>query len=80
MHGWKEKFLSQASKEVLLKAIVQAIPTYTTTVFQLPKTLCKDINSMMVKFWWGHKGNDLKITWMSWDKLGMAKEKGSMGF
>ena len=47
----KEKFLSQAEKEMLLKAVVQAISTYTMSVFQLPKTLCKDINSMMSKFW-----------------------------
>lgn len=39
MQGWKENFLSQARKEVLLKALVQAIPTYTMNVFQLPKTL-----------------------------------------
>jgi hypothetical protein len=51
MQGWKETFLSQAGKEVLLKAVVQAIPTYTMSVFQLPKTLCKDINSLMSKFW-----------------------------
>ena len=51
MNGWKEKFISQAGKEVLLKAVVQAIPTYTMSVFQLPKTLCKEISSMMSKFW-----------------------------
>jgi hypothetical protein len=53
MNGWKENFLSQGGKEVLLKVVVQAIPTYTITVFQLPKTLCRDINSLMSKFWWG---------------------------
>jgi hypothetical protein len=50
MQGWKEKFLSHAGKEVLLKAVVQAIPTYTISVFQVPKTLCNEINSMMAKF------------------------------
>ena len=56
INGWKENFLSQVRKEVLLKAVIQAIPTYTMNVFQLPKTLCNDINSMMSKFWWGKQG------------------------
>ncbi|XP_059451112.1 uncharacterized mitochondrial protein AtMg00310-like [Corylus avellana] len=80
MHGWKEKFLSQAGNEVLLKAVIQAIPTYTMSVFQLPKAVCKEINSMMSQFWWGHKENDSKMAWMSWEKLGIAKAKGGMGY
>jgi exonuclease III len=80
MQGWKETFLSQAGKEVLLKAVVQAIPTYTMSVFQLPKTLCKDINSLMSKFWWGFKKEDNKAAWMSWSKLGRTKERGGLGF
>jgi hypothetical protein len=80
INGWKEKFLSQAGKEVLLKAVVQAIPTYTMSVFQLPKTLCKDINSMMAQFWWGHKDNKSKMSWLSWKKMGLAKDSGGLGF
>lgn len=63
--GWKEKFLSQAVKEILIKAVIQAIPTYSMSVFQLPKTLCRDLNSIMSKFFWGHQGNVLKVAWMS---------------
>jgi hypothetical protein len=80
MNGWKEKFLSQARKEVLLKVVVQPIPTYTISVFQLPKTLCKDIRAMMSRFWWGHKGNDAWIAWMSWSKIWRAKERGGLGY
>jgi hypothetical protein len=39
LEGWNEKFLSQAGKEILLKAEVQAIPTYAMSVFLIPKTL-----------------------------------------
>jgi hypothetical protein len=80
MNNWKTKFLSQAGKEILLKAVVQAIPTYSMSVFQLPISLCKDINGMMQKFWWGHKENVSKIHWMSWEKMGMSKAQGGMGF
>jgi hypothetical protein len=80
IHGCKGNFLSQTGKEVLLKAVIQTIPTYTISAFQLPKTLCRDINSMMTKFWWGHKQNDKRIAWMNWSKLGRAKEWGGMGY
>ena len=42
MQGWKEKLLSQAGKEVMIKPIVQSIPTYSMSVFKLPVGLCKD--------------------------------------
>jgi len=80
LHDWKSKFLSQAGKEILLKAVIQAIPSYSMSVFLLPMGLCKEINSMMQKFWWEHKENDSKIHWMSWKKLGFSKSKGGMGF
>jgi hypothetical protein len=42
--------------------------------------VCKEINSMMAQFWWGHKENDSKMAWLSWERLGMAKEKGGLGY
>ena len=53
MQGWKEKLLSQAGKEVMIKAAVQSIPVYSISVFKLPMGLCKDIEVMISKFWWG---------------------------
>lgn len=50
IQGWKEKLLSQAGKKVLLKSVVQAIPTFAISYFKLPVGLCKDVESMIRKF------------------------------
>lgn len=62
LDGWKEKFISQAGKETLINAFIQSIPTYSIRVFELPKTSCKNLNSMMSKFWWGKKHNAKRVT------------------
>ena len=47
---WKEIFLSMVGKEILIKTVVQAIPTHAMSCFLLPKSLCDDLNSMVSKF------------------------------
>lgn len=71
--GWKEKFLSAAGKEVLIKAVIQSIPTYVMGCFELPNQLCHDIQQLMAKFWWGSRGGERKIHWVAWEKLCASK-------
>jgi len=40
-------------KEILIKAVTQVIPTYVISCFQLPTALCKEVESMIRRFWWG---------------------------
>ena len=53
LQGWKEKLLSQANREVLLKAMIQAIPAYTISCFKLPINIFHEIETLIRKFWWG---------------------------
>ena len=78
--GWKEKMLSKVGKEVLIKAVAQAIPTYTMSCFKLPDALCDELTSMIRNFWWGQKEEEKKIAWLSWEKLCEPKSNGGMGF
>jgi hypothetical protein len=72
--------LSQAGKEVLPQAVVHAIPSYSMSVFKLPKTLCKQLNSLMSNFWWNQNRESRGVTWLSWKLLGLAEQQGGMGF
>ena len=63
----------------MIKAVVQFIPTYSMSVFKLPVGLCKDIEAMIRKFWWG-QGETKKIHWAKWIDLCLSKSMGGMGF
>ena len=80
MNGWKEKFLSQAGCEVLIKAVAQSIPTYSKSCFKLPESLCNDLNTMFSNFWWGHHDKAKKAHWVRWSKLCNSKASGGLGF
>lgn len=77
---WEAKLLSQAGREVLLKVVIQAIPTYTMGCFKLPVSLCNEIESLIKKFWWGQRGDCRKIHWVKWEEMTKSKIIGGMGF
>ena len=80
LQGWKEKSLSQASKEVLIKSVIQAIPAYAMSCFKLSKGLIHKLEIMIRKFWWGYGNEGRKIHLVNWECLCEAKENGGMGF
>lgn len=78
--GWKQNCLSMAGKEVLLKAVAQAIPSYPMMCFKFPTSLCKDLSSEMANFWWGGDEIKAKTHWKNWPHMCKSKEEGGLGF
>uniref|UniRef100_A0A803P8Z3 RNase H type-1 domain-containing protein n=1 Tax=Cannabis sativa TaxID=3483 RepID=A0A803P8Z3_CANSA len=77
MNTWNEKIFSAGGREVLLKAVVQSIPTYAMSCFRLPVYFCNQVESMMSNFWWGSNENGSKIHWRSWNLLCKSKSDGA---
>jgi hypothetical protein len=80
VQGWMEQSLSVGGKEVLIKAVAQAVPTYSMGCFRLLRGLCQAINAMIQKFWWGSKDGKRKTCWVSWEKMTQPKYLGGLGF
>lgn len=51
-----ERDFSMAGREVLIKAVLQAIPTYIMSCFLIPKTILEEMESLIRQFWWNGGG------------------------
>uniref|UniRef100_A0A803QP43 Reverse transcriptase domain-containing protein n=1 Tax=Cannabis sativa TaxID=3483 RepID=A0A803QP43_CANSA len=80
LQGWKMGLFSQAGKEILIKAVIQALPCYVMSYFRITKGILHDIESLIARNWWGSTKNKHKLHWGNWRKLFRLKEQGGMGF
>ncbi|XP_060969704.1 uncharacterized protein LOC133036942 [Cannabis sativa] len=60
IRSWEGRLLLKAGREILLKTVAQALPTYAMSVFLLPLKTCSHLESLMSKYWWGSSNNRTK--------------------
>lgn len=65
---------------MFIKAVLQAIPTYTMTCFLLPLSTCVEMEQIMANFWWQKDQGRRGIHWCPWNKLYELKEWGGLGY
>ena len=65
VYGWQEKLLAKESKEVLVKGVAQAMPTFAMSCFDLTKTFCTELNALLGKFWWHQQDKRNPMHWLS---------------
>lgn len=73
VQGWKEKFLSQVGKEILIKFVIQAIPIYMMSIFRLPDGFINDVQALFSRFWWDSNEEHRKIHWHCWKDMCLTK-------
>ncbi|XP_013614191.1 PREDICTED: uncharacterized protein LOC106320384 [Brassica oleracea var. oleracea] len=79
-HSWTTRFLTGAGKLILLKSVLAAMPIYSMSCFKLALLLCKQIQSVLTRFWWDISPEVRKMCWVSWQKLTKPKSAGGLGF
>uniref|UniRef100_A0A803PEK7 Reverse transcriptase domain-containing protein n=1 Tax=Cannabis sativa TaxID=3483 RepID=A0A803PEK7_CANSA len=80
IHSWNHKWFSRAGKETLIKAVLQAIPSYAMACYRIPTKICKEIESLISKFWWGSSVESPKVHWKNWSSVCPSKFVGGLGF
>ncbi|XP_058776514.1 uncharacterized protein LOC131650817 [Vicia villosa] len=80
INSWRGRPVSKAGKEVMIKSVLQSIPSYVMSLFVLPDGIIQDIEIMLNAFWWGGSSNQSCIKWMAWDKFTGPKNEGGLGF
>ncbi|GAU22925.1 hypothetical protein TSUD_326970, partial [Trifolium subterraneum] len=84
INSWRGHALSKAGKEIMIKSVLQAIPSYVMSMFILPASLIDDIEKMINVFWWRggntNNNNNKGIHWLAWERLACPKAHGGLGF
>ena len=66
--------------EILLKSVIQSIPTYVMSCFELPVVTFEQMWKAIANQWWGVADGKRKMHWRSWEWLSSPKDMGGLGF
>eukprot|EP00253_Pinus_taeda_P033659 PITA_33659 len=76
---WTHRSLNMASRLVLIKAILQAMPLYIFSILSAPKWVLNELKSIQRAFLSGSKGPHRKWALVKWDTACLPKKGGCLG-
>jgi hypothetical protein len=78
--GWKGQGMSKAGRGTFIKSVLQAVPAYAMSCFQLTKNQCKKLGMVSANLWWGDAEGKKKVHWISWKRMCQSKSNWGVGF
>ncbi|GKB88583.1 RNA-directed DNA polymerase, eukaryota, reverse transcriptase zinc-binding domain protein [Tanacetum coccineum] len=79
MSRWKAKLLSVGGRLSLIKAVLGNLPTYYMSLYWMPKTVQKRLESMRNIVFLGGDLDEKKFTWVKWETCLASKAMGGLG-
>ncbi|GKC96165.1 RNA-directed DNA polymerase, eukaryota [Tanacetum coccineum] len=79
MNRWKAKLLSVGGRLSLIKVVLGNLPTYYMSLYSMPITVQKRLESIRNRFFIGGDSDDKKITWVKWNSCLASKAMGGLG-
>ena len=71
--------LNFPSRLILVKSILQAMPTYLFFILAAPKAILKEIGCIQRNFLWGGRGEKAKFSLVRWEDVCKPKEQQGLG-
>jgi Reverse transcriptase (RNA-dependent DNA polymerase) len=77
--GWVMNLLSHAGRLTLIQSVLQTIPIYYMGAQVLPKTVIKQLEAIIRRFFWGKTNKTHYLAYTAWDRICTDKEDGGLG-
>ncbi|GJT29450.1 RNA-directed DNA polymerase, eukaryota, reverse transcriptase zinc-binding domain protein [Tanacetum coccineum] len=79
LNDWKNKSLSYAGRGQLIASVLSSMQVYWGSVFQIPKTVVKEIESLFKGFLWCNGELTRGKARVAWKDVCLPKEQGGLG-
>nr|XP_016436823.1 PREDICTED: uncharacterized protein LOC107762942 [Nicotiana tabacum] len=79
LNGWQANMMSSGGRMILIKHVLQSLPTYILSAMNPPKGITKLMEKHFANFFWGTNEGKNKYHWSSWNNLCLPKEEGGAG-
>ncbi|KAK4718211.1 hypothetical protein R3W88_016549 [Solanum pinnatisectum] len=79
LKGWKTCFLSLAGRTMLVKSVLDSIPTYAMQCNILPQSTHSHIDRIQRNFLWGTTPDRRKLHLANWDLVTTPIKDGGLG-
>ncbi|GJZ16640.1 hypothetical protein Tco_0552763 [Tanacetum coccineum] len=76
---WKNKLLSIGGRLTLLKSVLGSMPIFHMSIFKVPSSILKSLESIRSRFFNGQDPKSNKASWVKWNKVLTPKDKGGLG-